>query len=245
MKFLSIACLALAIGSPALADTITINALNNSTTATVSFNDGSGPSSISTLLSQFNVTLSGAGGPVTFNTFSIDLSHTVVSGQTYTVSPRGDLASAFVNGARMAFIFTQFGQQNLTGDPVQAAAVQISLWDLSLNNHAPTTFTLDADGSYSSGDENVFAVLFGANPNASQIAALTNQYLQSSIGAVTSGAWLRSEPRAEHAATRPRAGVSDSDRDGPAVRCGPAPLGLPGAEQARSGPLRVDRLKEP
>jgi hypothetical protein len=204
MKFLSIACLALAIGSPALADTITINALNNSTTATVSFNDGSGPSSISTLLSQFNVTLSGAGGPVTFNTFSIDLSHTVVSGQTYTVSPRGDLASAFVNGARMAFIFTQFGQQNLTGDPVQAAAVQISLWDLSLNNHAPTTFTLDADGSYSSGDENVFAVLFGANPNASQIAALTNQYLQSSIGAVTSGAWLDASP----AGTDPNRGQS-------------------------------------
>jgi hypothetical protein len=205
MKSLSIACLALAIGSPALADTITINALNNSTPATVTFNDGGGPSTtISTLLSQFNITFSGLGGPLTFNTFSIDLSHTVVSGQTYTVSPRSDLATAFVNGARMAFIFTQFGQQNLTGNSIQAAAVQLSLWDLSLNNHTPTSFAMDPDGSYSSGDENVFEVLLGANPNASQIAALTNQYLQSSIGAVTQGAWLDASP----AGTDPNRGQS-------------------------------------
>jgi len=145
-------------------------------------------------LTQFNVTFTGTGGPSTFDTFSIDLSHTVSSGQTYAVNPRSDLATSFVNGARMAFIFTQFGQQNLTANSIQAAAVQLSLWDLSLNNHVPTFFAMDADGSYSSGDENVFEVLLGANPNASQIAALTNQYLQSSMGAVTQGAWLDASP---------------------------------------------------
>jgi hypothetical protein len=124
MKSLPIAFLALAIASPALAGTITIDSFNNSTAATVTFNDGGGPSTtISTLLTQFNVTFSGLGGPLTFDTFSIDLSHTVVSGQTYSVDPRNDLATAFVNGARMGFIFTQFGQQNLAGSAIQAAAV--------------------------------------------------------------------------------------------------------------------------
>jgi hypothetical protein len=177
--------------TPALADTITLNAFNNNTPATVTFDDGAGHSgSQNTLLSQLNVTFNAAGTPITFNTFSVDLFHTVSVGQTYAVAPRDDLATLFANGSRIAYVFQRFGLQNLTSDAIQAAAVQIALWDLSLNNHNPTTFGPDADGSYSSGDENIFSVSFGSNPDASQTASLTNQYLGVSVGATTTGAWL-------------------------------------------------------
>ena len=192
VRILLLTCLALAVSvAPVRAGSITLNGFNNNTPATVTFDDGAGHSgSENTLLAQFNVTFSGAGTPVTFNTFSVDLFHTVSTGQTYAVTPRGDLATAFVNGSRMAYVFQNFGLQNLTSHAIQAAAVQVALWDLSLNNHDPTTFGMDADGTYSSGDENVFSVSFGSNPDASQIAALTAQYLGASIGIMTTGGWL-------------------------------------------------------
>ena len=191
-KIVLVLCLVMAVRvSPAGADIITLNGFNNVTPATVTFDDGAGHSgSQNTLLSQLNVTFNAAGTPITFNTFSVDLFHTVSVGQSYAVAPRDDLATAFANGSRIAYVFQNFGLQNLTGDAIQAAAVQIALWDLSLNNHNPTMFGPDADGSYSSGDENVFSVSFGSNPDASQIASLTNQYLGASIGAATTGAWL-------------------------------------------------------
>jgi len=195
MKYVPLAFLSLTVSSPVIAGTITINAFNNSTVATVSYDNGGGQSgTISTLLTQYNVTLTGAGTPQTFNTFSIDLFHTVTVGQTYAVNPRTDEAAAFANGGRMSYIFTTFGLQDLTSNAIQAAAVQISLWDLSLNNHAPTSFAADGGGTYSSGDPGVFSVNFGANPNASQIAVLTNQYLQLSIGATNQGNWLDASP---------------------------------------------------
>ena len=189
---LLLACLSFGSkAAPAQADSITLNGFNNSTPATVTFNDGAGNSGTrNTLLTQFNVTLGGGGTPITFNTFSVDLFHTVSVGQTYAVTPRGDLATAFINGSRMGYVFQTFGLNNLTGNAIQAAAVQVALWDLSLNNHNPTTFGIDADGSYSSGDENIFSVSFGSNPDASQIAALTAQYLGASVGAITTGSWL-------------------------------------------------------
>jgi len=183
--------LALAMStSPAAADTITLNGFNNNTAATVTFDDGAGHSgSINTLLTQFNVTFTGVG-PLTFDTFSIDLFHTVTAGQIYPVNPRGDVATAFVNGSRIAYIFQTYGLSDLTSNPDQAAAVQLALWDLSLNNHNPTSFQADADGTYSSGDQNVFSVSFGSNPDASHIAGLTAQFLSASIGASTQGSWL-------------------------------------------------------
>jgi hypothetical protein len=77
----------------------------------------------------------------------------------------------------------------LTNAPDQAAAVQLALWDLSLNNHTPTFFALDG-GFYDSGDPQVFSVSFGNDPRASQIAALTSQYLTEAGGATMNGAWL-------------------------------------------------------
>jgi hypothetical protein len=192
VRILLLTCLGLGVSvASARAGSITLNGFNNNTPAAVAFDDGAGHSgSDNTLLAQFNVTLNGGGTPSTFNTFSVDLFHTATAGQTYAVTPRGDLATAFVNGSRMAYVFQNFGLQDLTNHAIQAAAVQVALWDLSLNNHNPTSFGLDADGTYSSGDENVFSVSFGNNADASQIAVLTAQYLGASIGAVTSGGWL-------------------------------------------------------
>jgi hypothetical protein len=193
MKNLSVAYLMLAMMvSTAQGGLVTVNGFNNNTMATVSFDDGSGISghsgSVNTLLTQFNVTYSGS--PSTINTFTIDLFHTVSSGQTYAVNARSDLATAFTNGSRISYIFQNYGLQDLTQNPVLAAAVQISLLDLSLNNHIPTFFGLDPGGTYSSGDPNVFSVSLGSNPAANQIAALTDQYLKASIGATNQGSWL-------------------------------------------------------
>jgi hypothetical protein len=192
MRCLAIACLALlGVVSPARAGTVTINEFSSASEATITSNDGSGQISGEYHIAQLNVTFSAAAGQsTTFDTFSIDLMHSVSVGQSYTVVDRADLATAFANGSRIAFIFDDFGRQDLFASPDQAAAVQVSLWDLSLNNHNPTSFSQAPDGTYNSGDPNVFSVDFGSNPDASQIAALTNQYLHDSIGATTQGGWL-------------------------------------------------------
>ena len=169
---------------------VTLNQLNNNTPATISYNDMAGHSeTVSTQVAQFQSTYTnGSGIGITINTYCIDLFHTVSSGQTYAVNLQGDL-SAYANGSRMAFIYQNYGMQDLSSNPDQAAAVQIALWDLSLNNHAPTSFGKDADGSYSSGDENIFKVT-SLGGYAAHIAALTNQYLVASLGATTPGGWL-------------------------------------------------------
>ena len=177
---------------PARADSVTVNAFNNSnngTTAAVTFINGGGPDTKNLLLSQLNVTYSSGSGAVTINTFTFDLFHDVSQFQTYAVTPRNDLATAFTNGSRIAYIFQTYGLSDLTNDPDQAAAVQLALWDLSLDNHTPTFFALDA-GSYDSGDPQVFSVSFGNNPHASQIAALTSQFLTAASGTTMNGAWF-------------------------------------------------------
>ena len=111
-------------------------------------------------------------------------------GQTYAVILRNSLDPSFANGDRMRFVLDHFGTPDLTSKPDQAAAVQIALWDLSLNNHNPTSFGPDGGSTYSSGDPGVFSVNMGANPDATSIASLVNQYLVASEGATTSGGWL-------------------------------------------------------
>lgn len=189
MRSLSIGCLALALfAGAAQGSDVTINRFNDDVTATISANDGMGQSisDEDVVLSQFNVTYAGAS----FDTFCIDLFHTVEVNQTYAVQPRSDLAQAFMSGSRMAYVFQNFGTQDLSNNADQAAAVQIALWDLSLNNHNPTMFGPDGDGTYSSGDESVFSVSFGSNPDAATIAGMVNSYLVGSIDATTTGAWL-------------------------------------------------------
>jgi len=192
VKSFAFVCLAVVVStSRGRADLITVDAFNNNTPATVSFNDGAGHSgTMSENLTQFNVTFTGSSTTVTFDTFSVDLLHTATVGQTYSVTPRSDLATAFTNGSRIAFIYQNFGTQDLTSNPNQAAAVQLAVWDLSLNNHNPTFFVMGNGGIYSSGDPSVFSVTFGGSVDAAQIASLVNGYLGASIGAPTQGGWL-------------------------------------------------------
>jgi hypothetical protein len=127
MRHVALTSLALIMSvCPARADSVTVNAFNNDndgTTATVTFNDGGGPNTESRLLSQFNVTYSSGSGTATINTFTFDLFHGVSPLQTYAVTPRNDLATAFTNGSRIAYIFQTYGLSDLTNDPDQAAAV--------------------------------------------------------------------------------------------------------------------------
>ncbi len=163
----------------------------------VSANDGAVDSFslTSTVFDQLNCTYtpSGGGSAVSFYTYCIDLFHDFSQGQTINVYVSGNVASAFINGARMAYIYDMYGASNLTGNPYQAAAVQLALWDLTLNNHNPTTFSLDSDGTYSSGDESVYSVKFNNSTDAAGVAPLVNQYLQASIGAITQGGWLNAD----------------------------------------------------
>ena len=142
---------------------VQITALSNTTeVALVTFDDGAGGSgTLTAFLSQFQATHTDANGSTAFDTFCIDLMHTLSAGQTYAVTLRADLDTAFSNGARMAYIMAHFGDADLSANPIQAAAVQIALWDLSLDAHNPTSFQLGDDGSYSSGD-GVFTVFFAA-----------------------------------------------------------------------------------
>jgi hypothetical protein len=156
---------------PGSGTTVTIDGFNNATQATVHFNDGAGGMGTEgVFLSQFSVTYNSTS--TGFDTFCIDLLHTVAAAQTYAVNSRDDVASAFTNGARMAYIFDNFGEGDLTNDPDQAAAVQLALWDLSLSNHDPMFFAQDPGGSYSSGDPNVFSVTFASSVPEPASAAL-------------------------------------------------------------------------
>jgi hypothetical protein len=140
--------------------TDSFNNLAGAQAAIVTFDNGAGgKGTVNTSLTQFEVSYTSGGTTVLFDTFCIDLLHAVTDGQTYAVTPR-DLDAAFTNGARMAFVIDNFGAADLSSNPDQAAAVQIALWDLSLN-HNPTFFGQDADGTtYSSGDADVFNVAF-------------------------------------------------------------------------------------
>ena len=176
---------------PADPGTLSIDAFTSGVQATVFRNDGTQSGTVNALLTQTVVTYHNSDGtPVTFATFCIDLFHTVSLDQVYAVILRDMLDPSYVNGDRMAYVLDHFGASDLSGAPDQAAAVQIALWDLSLNNHNPTFFGPDMGGTYSSGDPNVFSVDMGSNPDASGIASLVNQYLVASEGATTSGSWL-------------------------------------------------------
>lgn len=176
---------------PADPGTVSIDAFTSGVQATVFRNDGTQSGTVDALLTQIVVTYHNSDDtPVTFATFCIDLFHTVSPDQVYPVILRDMLDPFYVNRNRMAYVLDHFGAPDLSGAPDQAAAVQIALWDLSLNNHNPAFFGPDVDGTYSSGDESVFSVDMGTNPDASGIASLVNRYLVASEGATTSGSWL-------------------------------------------------------
>lgn len=171
---------------------LAINGFNNNTVATIHFLNPQGQSqSIETYLTQFNATFTGpAGNTVPLETWCIDLTHEVSDGQTYQVYAQGNLGSQFTAAGPVAYIYQNYGEQNLSSNPVQAAAVQLAIWEL-MQNPTAISFAQNADGTYSApGAEAAFSVSLGANSSAPQIAALVNQYLASAQGATTAGAWL-------------------------------------------------------
>ena len=110
MRTLGFVCIGILIAvSFAHADTITINSLSSTTSATISFNNGSVSQSEKFPLAQINVTYAGSAGTFTFNTFSIDLLHNPMAGQSYNVAVRTNLAPAFTNASQIAYVFQQFG----------------------------------------------------------------------------------------------------------------------------------------
>lgn len=167
---------------------VTVN-FNNNTPATVHFGFGGVDETVSTLLTQFAATATGTGGAITplFFSWCIDPNHFVSAGQTYDVSTRTDLASAFPNGPRIAWVYQTAGEVDLTNDPVEAAAVQLALWAL-LPDHPADHFAQDPGGTYSCGDPDVFSV--ADLPNAAEIVARTDQLLRDSLGATTAGNWF-------------------------------------------------------
>ncbi|TPW00772.1 MAG: Cna B domain-containing protein, partial [bacterium] len=184
-------------GSASGTGTLKLNARNNSTTATITYNDNAGQAASATVyVSQFNATWNGAGGPTTFNTFCVDLFHAVTVGQTFQATARPDLAPAFTNGSRIAYIYQNYGTQDLSGDPIQAAAVQVAIWALSLDNFVPTQFVDNLNGSWSSADDDenndpdVFKVAWGSTPNVADIMALVNDYLNKSLDSAAQGGWF-------------------------------------------------------
>ena len=173
---------------------VTVNAFNNNTIATISF-DGTSEESY---LTQFTATYTAADGSTySFETFCEDLEHDVSQGQSYSVYVRNDLDSAFAAGNRIAYIYQTYGTQDLSSDPIQAAAVQVALWELDKDPTA-TSIQQNPDGSYSSSNESAFSVNFGSNPNTSSIVALVNQYLTASQTATTAGAWADASAQGDY-----------------------------------------------
>jgi hypothetical protein len=114
----------------------------NAITGTFRAQDGSNSVNENVYIDQFKVTYNSE----TYYTFCIDLFHNVSIGQKYAVDLRTDLASAFTRGGQMAALYYAYGDGNMAGDPQHAAALQLALWDLAINdtNHDPFTFTTSA-----------------------------------------------------------------------------------------------------
>jgi hypothetical protein len=183
-KFAWISLAVLACASSLRADSLTLNSLSNtSVTAKVQYNNGAGLSgSMTPYVSQFHMTYTPTGGsPHALLTYCVDLFHRNQIGVPYTVTPVSSLSSVFgtLNGNEMAYLYSTYGTQNQTGNAINDAALQLALWDLSLANHNPTTFTQKSPGVYWSGD-NAFIVsnISGTSSQVSQIVSLTNSYLQ-------------------------------------------------------------------
>ena len=106
--------------------------------AIVSFNDGSGNTgTLSAALAQFVAGYGNSDGSVTsFYTFCIDLPHTVSNDQSYAAMPRTNVATAFTNGAEMAYVIDNFGAADLASNPDQAAQFRLR------SGTSPSTITI-------------------------------------------------------------------------------------------------------
>jgi hypothetical protein len=121
---LLLACGSLATAGPIYS--VTLNSLGAGEDVTVQIVPvgSSGLVSVDAFAGVFNMTLNGQS----FATFCIDTSHEVTVGQTYMVE-QTPVESGLTNGAQMEYIYSQFIGTAINND-VDAAALQIALWDL-------------------------------------------------------------------------------------------------------------------
>ena len=170
--------------------TLTVNAFNNNTPATITFINALGQQQTEdTLLTQINLTYNAdTSNSITYNGFCIDLNHTVTEGQTYAVNAQANLAS-LPGGSRIAYISQQYDTQDLSSDPVTAAAAQAAIWSL-LTMPAAQSFQLNSDGTtYSPYDANgvqgSLSINLNGNAQTAAIVAKVNAILAASLNATT------------------------------------------------------------
>lgn len=122
------------------------------------------------------------GPNFTFQTFCVDLTHEVNDGQQYQVN--FDSLSQLPNGAKISYLYNQYGQSYLTPNTTMAnftlnshnysgvntddyaAALQVAIWD-ELANNGSTSGNLSVsglDGTASSLVSDFLAVAQAANP---------------------------------------------------------------------------------
>jgi hypothetical protein len=110
-----------------------------------------------------------AGGPE-FNSFCVDLNHTVTVGQSFQVSVQPNMTGVMAGG-EVAYLYQKYGVATLSNN-VMAAALQIALWKLSV----------DGNGSLTSGN---FQYL-----GADAVAAAATTFLTEAATHTAGGNWL-------------------------------------------------------
>jgi hypothetical protein len=136
----------------------------------------SGLQSVYAFAGVFNMTLNGKS----FTSFCIDTAHDVSVGQTYSVQ-QAPVESGLTNGARLEYLYAKYVGAAVNNN-VDAAALQIALWDL-------------VDG----GQSLLTGSLFRYTDTSSPIYSLANSYINEALaytppasGSV--GAWQDASP---------------------------------------------------
>src|SRR5262249_50143277 len=98
----------------------------NPNTLTQYFDDGQGHSATRTYsnVGPVNMTYTDSSGvQTTFDSFCVDLPDTFAWNTPFTVYSRGDVASSFVNGPKIAWVMQTYGLADLSGNNNLAEAV--------------------------------------------------------------------------------------------------------------------------
>ena len=158
MKKLLCSFVFLAVAAPAThagyaSYTLGNGGLYGTQTGVISASDGHGNSINPTnvYIDQFHVTYTSdsdhpASTTSNLNTFCIDLFHDIVVPQTVKVYEKNDLGATFVHANEMSYIYNQHGNVSLQSNSAEAAALQLALWDLTVNpstRGGDTKFTWD------------------------------------------------------------------------------------------------------
>ena len=173
-----------------------MDAFNNSTAVTVFYDDGNGDTGTdNTLATQFHASYTGARRRPSRSTPSASIWNIRSLKVRTTRSTSATIWTEPSPTAQMAYIFQQYGESDLSDNPDQAAAVQIALWDLSLDNHDPTSFAGHGRGRrLRQRRPQRLQRQSGHNADAAHIAGLTHQYLIAANNVTAAGAWLDATP---------------------------------------------------